>query len=594
MGRSLIYILIVFLTVPLFGLEYIESSSGLDNPAMEGGRTEMEFADINGDGDVDILSIGDHGSPYVSTDEHGVMVWFGDGNGNWSVYQNGDFGYGGIAVGDVNNDGHLDIGYAMHHTYSSTDFGDQFIEVALGDGTGMNWTPWDDGLATNGETWGMFCTDFADIDNDGYLDIGSNSFGCCAGVHIYLNRGDGSWVQSCGFLGGNSREDFTFGEINNDGNVDFAVGQEYGTVYFGDGEGSFSLNDVNLPSPEGLGLRGTALGDVNNDGGRDLSFINDNGGIEIRVWDEEQGLWLDFSGNLPTSGSYDATQLYDMSVDGYIDVAAFGNGTFTLWLGDGTGNWTQDAQFSTPSPGDCKAFRVGGDIDHNGFPDIVFVAKEGTWPAYHNHLYCFKESSTADSLSLTPVFPKGSEKFTQYSAQFIDWTSAVPNGDSSFVKLEYSICGSTGPWTTIADSLPNDGHCQWTVPEVNSQECYIRYKAWTATDTVMATTPQAFTILGEVGVDDIYTGNERILLWNYSNPFGLKTIIEYSLPKPANISLKIYDVNGKVIETLLDEEYRPRGRNSIIWEPGNLCSGIYFYRLSTKDYTEAGKCILLK
>ncbi len=110
----------------------------------------------------------------------------------------------------------------------------------------------------------------------------------------------------------------------------------------------------------------------------------------------------------------------------------------------------------------------------------------------------------------------------------------------------------------------------------------------------MATTPQAFTILGEVGVDDIYTGNERILLWNYSNPFGLKTIIEYSLPKPANISLKIYDVNGKVIETLLDEEYRPRGRNSIIWEPGNLCSGIYFYRLSTKDYTEAGKCILLK
>ena len=163
---------------------YVESSSGLGNPALDGGRTEIELADINNDGNPDILSIGDHGSPYVNTQEHGVMVWFGDGNGNWAVSQNGDFGYGGIAVGDVNNDGFLDVGYAMHHDYSSTDFGNQLIEVALGDGTGLNWTPWDDGLASNGESWGMFGTDFADIDNDGDLDIGSNSFGASSGIHI--------------------------------------------------------------------------------------------------------------------------------------------------------------------------------------------------------------------------------------------------------------------------------------------------------------------------------------------------------------------------------------------------------------------------
>ena len=131
---------------------YVESSAGLNQPAMEAGRTEVEFGDVNGDGDVDLVCVGDHGSPYVNTNEHGVMVWFGDGAGAWSVFQYGNFGYGGLALGDANNDGLMDVGYGIHHDYSGTDLGDQILEVALGDGTGQNWTPWDDGLATAGET----------------------------------------------------------------------------------------------------------------------------------------------------------------------------------------------------------------------------------------------------------------------------------------------------------------------------------------------------------------------------------------------------------------------------------------------------------
>ncbi|MEO0252881.1 MAG: VCBS repeat-containing protein, partial [candidate division WOR-3 bacterium] len=169
----------------LFSLSYILSSNGLSYPQWEHGRTEIEMEDINNDGKIDLLTIGDHGSPYVNTQEHGIMVYFGDGYGNWQNYMNGNFGYGGIAIGDVNNDGHKDAGYAMHHNYSNNDFGDQLIEVALGDGTGMNWVPWDDSLADEGQSWGMFSTDFADINNDGLLDIGSVSFGCCDGIHIY-------------------------------------------------------------------------------------------------------------------------------------------------------------------------------------------------------------------------------------------------------------------------------------------------------------------------------------------------------------------------------------------------------------------------
>ncbi|MFI5407390.1 MAG: FG-GAP repeat domain-containing protein, partial [Nitrososphaerales archaeon] len=88
---------------PQYIPSYIESSSGLNNPFLDGGRTEVELADINADGHLDIISVGDHGSPYINTNEHGIMVWFGNGTGSgWSVIQWGNFGYGGVAVGDVN------------------------------------------------------------------------------------------------------------------------------------------------------------------------------------------------------------------------------------------------------------------------------------------------------------------------------------------------------------------------------------------------------------------------------------------------------------------------------------------------------------
>ncbi len=74
MRYGISFLLLYMLVVPAFSLDYIESSSDLETPEMEGGRTELEMVDINNDGNIDILSIGDHGSPYINTSEHGVMV----------------------------------------------------------------------------------------------------------------------------------------------------------------------------------------------------------------------------------------------------------------------------------------------------------------------------------------------------------------------------------------------------------------------------------------------------------------------------------------------------------------------------------------
>jgi hypothetical protein len=441
-------------------LDYVESSTGLGNPKWETGQSELEMGDVNGDGNVDIVTIGDHGSPWY---EHGIMVYFGDGQGTWSVGMNGDFGYGGVALGDVNNDGFVDVGYGMHHNYSSNDFGDQLLEVALGDGTGMNWAPWDDNLATNGETWGMFGTDFADFDCDGYLDIASNAFGPYAGFHAYRNNGDGTWTPTFGLLGGTSNFGICFGDVNNDGYADFAVEHAYGTIYLGDGNGGFTNADSNMPGMGSLG-DGVALGDVNGDGCDDVAWVGYPNTPRVWLW-SPAGTWVQAVDGLPASGTAEAAQLADMNGDGHVDLVLFGEGTVEVYAGNGQGQWKPAASFDMPaSPGRCYAFRAGVDADRNGYPDIVLLSLEGSWPSDYNHLRFFKESSVPDALRVRLTRPAAHRVWRRGSARFVEWCSAVPGGAASAIRIELSTTGPGGPWTLIADNLPDNGRHQMIVP----------------------------------------------------------------------------------------------------------------------------------
>jgi len=400
-------------------------------------------------------------------------------------------------------DGFMDVGYGMHHNYAAGDLGDQLLEVALGDGTGLSWTPWDDGLATNGEDWGMFGTDFTDVDHDGDLDLGSISFGCCAGVHVYLNQEDGTWDQSFGFIGGNSNMQFTFGDVNGDGNADLAVSHQYGTVYLGDGLGGFTLEQGNLPPA--ANITGVALGDVDHDGQDELALTLDNGAVQVWGW-LAPGTWLNISGSLPTSGPYESVQLFDMDMDGHGDVAAFGTAQVRIWAGDGSGGWTEIASFTTPSPGYEQAFRMGGDVDHNGYPDIVLVSEEGSWPSEQNHMHFYKEASSPTALAITSVAPSQDKVYFAGVITFVDWISAVPGGELGSVSLGLSIHGPAGPWVPIASQLPDNGRFQWLIPAAtpSTDEAFIRYTLTVSEETVQTITPAAFHIFGST--DEPITG----------------------------------------------------------------------------------------
>ena len=454
-------------------IRYFESSAGLGTPSLDGGNTEVELGDVDGDGNVDLVSVGDHGSPFVNTQEHGVMVWFGDGRGTWSVFQLGNFGYGGVALGDADGDGRMDVGYGIHHAYSSVDLGDQLLEVARGDGTGRAWTAWDDGLAVHGQSYGMSGTDFADVDNDGDLDVGAISFGCCDGLHVYLNQGDGTWVRSFGFLGGNSNQQLLFADVDADGNADIVAAHQNGGVFLGDGAGGFVRADAGLVLGQG-GMSGFSVGDIDGDGVLELCRVNAGGGVELWRY-AGAGAWQKrVTVGLPATGPFQATALADMNDDGAVDVVAYGRGAGVVFARAPGGAFVVAARFETPAPGTAVALRAGIDADHNGLPDIVVVDDEGAGANGRNALHFFREASVATSLRASIVQPGANRVLRAGAVCFVDWHSAVPGGVASRVDLELSSRGPAGPFVAIASALPDNGRYQWRVPAEVSSDCRLR------------------------------------------------------------------------------------------------------------------------
>lgn len=83
------------------------------------------------------------------------------------------------------------------------------------------------------------------------------------------------------------------------------------------------------------------------------------------------------------------------------------------------------------------------------------------------------------------------------------------------------------------------------------------------------------------------------LVQNYPNPFNPSTKIKYSVPQTLRVQIKVFDVLGNEIETLVNEE-KPSGTYVITWNAENLPSGVYFYQLRAGEFVETKKMILIK
>jgi len=99
---------------------------------------------------------------------------------------------------------------------------------------------------------------------------------------------------------------------------------------------------------------------------------------------------------------------------------------------------------------------------------------------------------------------------------------------------------------------------------------------------------------GFVGVDDEEnTPSDYRLSQNYPNPFNAQTTIRYSLLEQSEVSIDIYDILGRKIETLLSD-VQQAGYHQATWNAEDITSGVYFYKIQTGNYTETKKMMLLK
>jgi photosystem II stability/assembly factor-like uncharacterized protein len=83
------------------------------------------------------------------------------------------------------------------------------------------------------------------------------------------------------------------------------------------------------------------------------------------------------------------------------------------------------------------------------------------------------------------------------------------------------------------------------------------------------------------------------LYQNYPNPFNPETIIKFDVPKDQRVKIVIYDLTGREVNKLLNEEVKA-GTYNVRWNGSNYASGVYFYRIETESYTLTKKMLLIK
>jgi len=340
------------------------------------------LSDIDGDGDLDDISIG------VSE----VSIRKNNGDGTFgaratlaaaaaNVYVRGE---------DVNGDGAIDL------IVSDTTANDASVFINNGDGTFKARVTYD--LTAGGDL------QIGDFNGDGFNDIIAAT--ASTGVQLLTGKGDGTFnVAVTIATTGNANRVFA-SDFNRDGKLDFFAGtfaDGNGQVALGDGSGGFTLQSV-YDTTTGTSVS-FGMVDVNNDGYDDIVASGTTGvGIVASISDgagsftsQTTSAWAGSSGQL-AFGDYDR----DGNMDVYARVAA----TITLFQGNGAGGFTAVSTTSATSTGGLAV----GDLNGDGVSDFVVSGTAADVSLVHlsytrnaSAISDFTIGSTADAQLLTTV-----------------------------------------------------------------------------------------------------------------------------------------------------------------------------------------------
>lgn len=274
--------------------------------------------------------------------------------------------YRGIAAGDFNNDGSIDLVGGFFQP------GGTKIYWGHGDGT---WHV--AGMASR--TGEIRSIESADFNEDGFDDIVITTWGDLKGVHVYFSDGTGGWYEEIPPQESWSYEGLDIGDFNNDGHIDIVAANAssdiFGgvSVWFGTGEGVWTED---YGPAKGDIYRDVVIADFNRDGIMDIAATSwgIHGGIKIWLGDG-QGGWRE-TDSPREKADFWGIDAADFNMDGYPDIAA---GTYN----EGLAVWYGGPQYAFRQWDHIKLEGsvwnvIAEDFDKDGFPDIAASTFDGS------------------------------------------------------------------------------------------------------------------------------------------------------------------------------------------------------------------------
>lgn len=221
---------------------------------------------------------------------------------------------------------------------------------------------------------------------------------------------------------------------------------------------------------------------------------------------------------------------------------------------------------------------VGFNIDENGNDSLIYQ--------YPNELVLTRTPQDTIPPKIAITHPKQDSTYTSYVTELRYNLFDENPSDSSEYSLDNGLTRVSVPWssdTTITGLRSRQGENTWIKYARdlfgNGSTDIVRFNVDTTTNAI--------------DLDNIVLPSAYSLKQNYPNPFNPSTKISYSIPKEGPVSLKVYDIRGKELKTLVNQRQTP-GYYEVDFKAEYLPSGVYFYQLKAGDFAGVGRMLYLK
>jgi hypothetical protein len=443
-----------------------------------------------------------------------------------------------------------------------------------------------------------------DLDNDGDLDAVVANWEYekpSLKNEIWLNNGMAVFTSTTQII--SSSQNVILHDMNSDGYLDVITIQDSVKIFINDGDANFTQSQNNQPQEMSLCFDNKLTG-IEKD---EVVTMRCNNNITVlKIYSVIQSGVLLRDSIIINGFAGSCLAIGDLNKDGYSDIAISGEdtigSTFRILFNDKNDGFNMSEQ----EFGNYAGYNLYlGDLNNDDYLDILQSNYHNPEPPFNIYPAQFYLNDSVGNFNIA---------FLPYNTSYITPNAALVDLDNdSDLDIYMNHGHQFSSISHKSEILFNDGNANFTTSTISLQQINSVSVAFGDLDN--DGDKDAFLAVGDyelsIGPDRVWLNNtvtsvsddERIpenfnLFQNYPNPFNPTTNIQYSLSKPSQVKLSIYNLLGQVIK-LLTNSFQNAGEYTLVWdatdnENNPVSSGIYFYRLETSNNTLLKKMVFLK